>query len=137
MASREQLATVSREWIRKADEDLQAASYLLKLGKICPTATIGFHAQQCVEKLIKALLVVRGIDFPKTHDIEKLVSLMPLDAIISLPVSEQRTLSIYGTVTRYPGDYEPVSVKDARAAVSRAKRIRRELRPLLPSCSRD
>lgn len=132
MPSREQLATVALEWIRRAEEDLQAASFLLKLGKECPTATIGFHAQQCVEKLLKALLVVRGIDFPKTHDIEKLVGLMPLDAIISLPVAEQRILSIYATVTRYPGDYEPVSVKDARTAVSRARRVRRELRPLLP-----
>lgn len=120
------------EWIRKGEEDLRAAAYLLKLGKECPTATIGFHAQQCVEKHLKALLVVRGIDFPKTHDIEKLVVLLPLDAIISLPVSDQRTLSIYGTVTRYPGDYEPVSVKDARKAVSMARRVRRDLRQLLP-----
>ena len=132
MPSREQHAVVALEWIRKADEDLKAASYLLKLGKECPTATIAFHAQQCVEKLLKSLLVARGIDFPKTHDIEKLSGLLPLDAIISLPVSDQRTLSIYGTVTRYPGDYEPISVKDARKAVSMARRVKREIRPLLP-----
>jgi len=30
--------------------------------------TVRFHAQQRVEKYLKALLVVSGRDFPKTHD---------------------------------------------------------------------
>ena len=128
--------TVAREWILKAEEDLQAAGHLLKMGRKCPTATIGFHAQQCIEKYMKALLVIRSIEFPKTHDIEKLVGLLPLDVVISLPITEQRTLSIYGTVTRYPGDYEPITVKDARTAVSSARRIRRELRAVLPTHTR-
>jgi HEPN domain-containing protein len=132
MPSPEQLAAVAMEWMLKSEEDLQAATHLLKMGKECPTATIAFHAQQCVEKHLKALLVVRSIEFPKTHDIEKLVGLLPLDVVISLPVTEQRSLSIYGTVTRYPGDYEPVSVQDARKAVSMARRVRRDLRHLLP-----
>ena len=51
-------------------------------------------------------------------------------------VTEQRTLSIYGTVTRYPGDYEPVTVRDARKAVSMARRVRHELRNLLPKGTR-
>lgn len=50
----------------------------------------------------------------------------------SLPVAEQRMLSIYGTVTRYPGDYEPITVKDARKAVLMARRIKRELRGQFP-----
>jgi len=73
MPSHEQLAKVAREWILKAEEDLQSAAHLLNV----------------------------------------------------------RTLSIYGTVTRYPGDYEPITVKDARKAVSMARRVRLELRSLL------
>jgi HEPN domain-containing protein len=133
MPSAEQLATVAREWIFKAEEDFQSAVHLLKVGKACPTATIGFHAQQCIEKYMKALLVIKSIEFPKTHDIEKLVGLLPLDVVINLPIAEQRTLSIYGTVTRYPGDYEPITVTEARKAVSMARRVRRELRGLLPA----
>jgi HEPN domain-containing protein len=35
---------------------------------------VGFHAQQTVEKSIKAVLVVNGIDFPRTHDLDFLVA---------------------------------------------------------------
>ena len=33
---------------------------------------LGFHAQQAVEKLIKALLAQLNVDFEKTHDLERL-----------------------------------------------------------------
>jgi HEPN domain-containing protein len=36
---------------------------------------VGFHAQQAVEKSLKAVLAVKGVDFPFTHDIEGLVEL--------------------------------------------------------------
>jgi transcriptional regulator with XRE-family HTH domain len=31
---------------------------------------VGFHAQQAIEKALKVALVLEGIDFPKTHDLE-------------------------------------------------------------------
>jgi HEPN domain len=42
--------------------------------------TIGFHAQQAVEKLIKAALASRGIEYPRTHDIDRLVDLLAANA---------------------------------------------------------
>ncbi len=66
-----------REWLAKADNDLKAAAHTLTLGKDCPTDTVGFHAQQCAEKHIKALLILRATAFPKTHDIQVLRSLLP------------------------------------------------------------
>ena len=50
----EAVLTVVREWIVKADNDLTAAAQILKLGKDTPTEAVGFHAQQCVEKYLKA-----------------------------------------------------------------------------------
>ena len=35
-----------------------------------------FHAQQCVEKLMKAVLAYASVEYPKTHDLEKLARLM-------------------------------------------------------------
>jgi len=61
---------VAAEWARKAENDLKNATHALKLGAECPTDTVCFHAQQCVEKYLKALLTFLGIDFPKTHDAE-------------------------------------------------------------------
>ena len=45
---------------------------------------------------------------------------------------EQVRLTDYATVTRYPGDYEPPSLADARAAVKIARRVRGQVRKRLP-----
>ena len=41
-----------REWLAKAENDLLNAAHTLTLGAACPTDTVCFHAQQCVEKHI-------------------------------------------------------------------------------------
>ncbi len=46
---------------------------MIKLAEESPTDTVCFHAQQCVEKYLKAVLVSEAIDFPKTHDLEELM----------------------------------------------------------------
>lgn len=47
----------------------------------------GFHAQQqqCVEKLLKAVLASRGVDFPFTHDLEALRRLL-VEQGLTVPV---------------------------------------------------
>ena len=54
MPEPDKAAIVAREWIGKADNDLKTAAQTLKLGADCPTDTVCFHAQQCVEKCLKA-----------------------------------------------------------------------------------
>jgi HEPN domain-containing protein len=125
-------AAIAREWIIKAENDLKTASYILKMSRGCPTDTVCFHAQQCVEKYIKAFLVVKGIDFPRTHDIEHLVSLLPENIWLRLSIEEQRRLTAYATVTRYPGDYEPIPLTEAQQIVKLTRRVRKEMRELLP-----
>lgn len=123
---------IVREWVIKAENDLKTASHTLKIDRGCPTDTVCFHAQQCVEKYLKAFLVGKGIDFPKTHDIEHLVSLLPESIWLRLSIEEQRRLTAYATVTRYPGEYEPIPLAEAQQSVTLARRVRRELRKLLP-----
>lgn len=93
MPDREQRIVVCREWLLKADNDLTNASHTLKLGASCPTDTVCFHAQQCVEKYLKAVLVLEGIDFPKTHDLETLLSLVPTESRPDLSAEEQARLT--------------------------------------------
>jgi HEPN domain-containing protein len=76
--------------------------------------------------------VVKGIDFPKTHDIERLVSLLPANIWLKLSIEEQRRLTDYATITRYPGDYEPIQISEAKRSVTHARRVRKEIRSLLP-----
>jgi HEPN domain-containing protein len=64
----------AQDWIAHAAADLHYA----KLGQNDPKALeslIAFHAQQAVEKAVKALLVKHQVDFPKTHDLEELLAL--------------------------------------------------------------
>jgi HEPN domain-containing protein len=126
------LSAVAGEWVAKAEGDLKAAVYMLEMDDECPADSVGFHAQQCVEKYLKAFLVLKEIDFPKTHDIEKILALLPGDVRLPVSVEEQRTLTSYATLTRYPGDYEPVTLSEAKRAVRIARRMRRNLRKLLP-----
>lgn len=42
---------------------------------------LGFHAQQASEKMLKALLAARGVDYPKTHNLRVLIELLALDNV--------------------------------------------------------
>jgi HEPN domain-containing protein len=121
-----------REWLLKADNDLLTAAHTLTLGADCPTDTVCFHAQQCVEKHIKALLVFRGTAFPKTHDIHVLRALLPPRLRPKLESKVQDRLTQYATVTRYPGAGPEVPLPEARQAVAIARRVRKEVRKHLP-----
>lgn len=46
--------------------------------------TLGFHAQQAAEKLVKAALVARKADYPRTHNLGVLIELLS-DAGVKLP----------------------------------------------------
>jgi HEPN domain-containing protein len=124
--------TVIREWLAKAENDLKTAAHTLTLGKDCPTDTVCFHAQQCVEKYIKALLVLRATPFPKTHDIRVLRGLLPPKLRPKLERKVQDRLTSYATVLRYPVGGPDVPLAEARKAVAIARRVRKEVRKHLP-----
>src|SRR5438034_9673706 len=131
MPEREKVYLVTRGWGGKAENDLKAALQILKLGDGCPTDTVCFHAQQCVEKYVKALLTLNGSDFPKTHDLEQLIRLLASRKRPRLGVADQRRLTGYATGARYPG-WGEISLAEARRAVALARRVRRDLRSHLP-----
>jgi HEPN domain-containing protein len=119
------------EWVAKAENDLLNAAHTLKLGARSPTDTVCFHAQQCAEKYLKALLAHRGIDFPRTHDLEALWARVRNGPRPGLSIDDLATLTRFATVTRYPGA-EEISVVGARQAVAAARRARKAIRALLP-----
>jgi HEPN domain-containing protein len=131
MPEREKVLLVVGEWVAKAESDLTTAAHTLKLGGDCPTDTVCFHAQQCVEKYLKAVLVLEEIDFPKTHDLEEIMKLLPTRGRPTLSAEERDTLTDYAIGPRYPG-WPEISLTEARRAVSVARRVRKEVRKLLP-----
>ncbi len=131
MPELDKVLVVVGEWVTKAENDIMNAAHTLKLGTKCPTDTVCFHAQQCIEKYVKALLVLEGVDFPKTHDLEKIVALLRATVRPHLTSDEQAKLTEYATGARYPG-WGAIPLAEARQAVAVARRIRKEVRGLLP-----
>jgi len=62
------IISVIRQWLIKSDNDLKTAELAIKAGADCPTDAACFHAQQCAEKCLKALLIKLGVEFPFTHE---------------------------------------------------------------------
>lgn len=59
------------DWLTHAGSDLKLAK--LGMGQDVLPEQVCFHAQQAVEKSLKAVLLFRRIEFPFTHDLEELV----------------------------------------------------------------
>lgn len=116
-------------WVAKAENDFKMAHLALREK---PPITDGacFHAQQCAEKYLKAMLVMRGKSFPKTHDLIELMRLCEKAGII-VPIAEDPLdkLSDWAATARYPGAIPPVV--EAREALESAKAVRKFARKYL------
>jgi HEPN domain-containing protein len=62
-----------KNWIFRANEDIAVIENLFKSEPELFASSICYHAQQAVEKFLKAYLVFQNIDFPKTHDLDFLL----------------------------------------------------------------
>lgn len=67
-----------------------------------PLWTAGFHAQQAVEKALKAVLTSAGIEFPHTHNLTMLVALLRQHAIeVPTEADQYSLLTPFGVAFRY------------------------------------
>ncbi|MBU4210989.1 MAG: HEPN domain-containing protein [Kiritimatiellae bacterium] len=128
MRNHDDILNIVSQWIQKAESDFINARHTLGMGADCPYDTVCFHSQQGAEKYIKALLSFLSIDFPKVHDIGRLIHLLPDRVKFSINVAEQELLTSYAIVTRYPGDEEPLTRADAKQALVIARSVRRAVR---------
>lgn len=60
------MTPVVREWVRKAEEDWEVAQRERQVAVHPANAVICFHAQQCAEKYIKAVLIDRVSPLPRS-----------------------------------------------------------------------
>ncbi len=112
-----------RQWLVKADEDLDTANFLFSSEKSF-LAAICFHCQQATEKYFKAFLTWQQIEFPKTHDLELLLGLIASTApSLAAPLTEIAGLNPYGVDLRYPGDVPEITRPDAEEAIRLAHRV--------------
>ena len=77
-----------------------------------------FLAQQSSEKALKAILVLLEIDFPFTHDLDRLRDLVPQGWEVKSRYPELAELTIWAVETRYPGAMPDVLTSDAEQALN-------------------
>ena len=81
-----------------------------------------FHAQQAVEKALKAVMFLHGLEFRRTHDLEELSGSLT-DAGINNPLEaeELRRLTPYAVEFRY--DDEPMPLVSPEQAIAYTSRV--------------
>jgi HEPN domain-containing protein len=119
-------------WVEKAEHDLRNAEFVLTMPEDCPTDTVCFHCQQCAEKYLKALLTLRQVEFPRTHDLVVLLNLLRAETELDVRVEQLQPLNRYSVEARYPGDWDPIDRQEASAALKMAQSVREAVRSLLP-----
>jgi Uncharacterized conserved protein related to C-terminal domain of eukaryotic chaperone, SACSIN len=114
---------VTSEWIAKAEVLL----YQIEDPEI---DTACFHCQQCAEKYIKAFLTEQDVDFPRNHDLVRLLGLcLEVDESFEKIRTRLRKLESYGVIIRYPGFTVPLAM--AHEAFENASRVREFIRKKL------
>ena len=93
-----------KNWLFRAKEDIAVIDSLFMTDPVLYASTICFHAQQAVEKFLKAFLIYNDVDFPRTHDVDYLLlecqKIDPTTFNIDLG-----SLSDFGVSIRYPDDF--------------------------------
>jgi HEPN domain-containing protein len=124
------MVTISQEWIAKAEGDLTTALREYRARNAPNYDAACFHAQQCVEKYMKAVLIAHQISFRRIHDLEVL-----LDACLcQYPLWEfmrmdAQLLTQYAVQFRYPG--ESAEREEAKEAINAMKRCIAEIKSIL------
>jgi HEPN domain-containing protein len=118
------------EWIDKADGDFRTAQREFAVSDQPNFDAVCYHAQQCVEKLMKGVLIHRTVVPPKTHD------LLHLDKLLRAACpswdwsrDDLRWLTRAAVAFRYPGGL--AGPEHAEKAFRLCSELRAEMMTLL------
>ena len=111
-----------KEWMLRAFSNLNIAKSQQSgvfLEDLC------FNAQQAVEKAIKAVLIKYDIDFPYTHNIAELLTLLQKSGHeLNEFLTQSAGLTLYAVSTRYPYvSSSPVEQEEYEQAVMIAEKV--------------
>jgi len=114
------------EWIAKAEGDFTTALREYRARKSPNYDATCYHAQQCAEKYLKALLQEANIVFDKTHDLVRLLNLLPPTIGLAALRGNMALLSAAAVEYRYPG--ECATRATAKESIATCKAVRYEAR---------
>ena len=118
----------AREWLARADQDLQVARLVMQAEQPV-LAAVAYHAQQAAEKGLKAFLAARSAVFRPTHNLEELLAqCVAIDAGFAQFRATAQTLTPYATRFRYPGGPLEPPAADAQRGLQLAEDLVRFIR---------
>jgi len=122
---------LTREWVEKAEGDLDTALRELRARKRPNFNAACFHAQQLAEKYLKAWLQENGFEVPRIHNLTELVAIcIHRDGMFALIENDLKGLDGYAVRVRYPG--QNATREEAALAVRIAKQVRAFILSHLP-----
>ena len=118
------------EWVSKAEGDFVTAGRELRARKSPNYDAVCFHAQQCAEKYLKAVLQKNDKRIPTIHFLfELLAMILKFDGSYEFLKADLEVLEDYAVRFRYPGDQ--AEKKEAQAAYAAAGTVRKFVRQKL------
>lgn len=118
-----------KEWTRKAEGDHRLAALAMKANNPELYDGVCYHAQQCVEKYLKAFRVYHGKNYKRVHALipllEDCIRIDPTFEFIRTPCDDITGIDQF----RYPSDF--ANEDDAALALKSAKIVRKFVREKL------
>ncbi|MGA7195286.1 MAG: HEPN domain-containing protein [Anaerolineales bacterium] len=111
------------EWVSKAEGDFLTAGRELRARNSPNYDAVCFHAQQCAEKYLKAVLQENNKPIPKIHNLIELMLLCEkMDGSFEMLRADLVTMERFSVGVRYPG--EMAEKEDAQSAYAAAGIVR-------------
>lgn len=121
---------LTAEWVEKAENDFAVMEREARVRKNPAHDVVCFHAQQCVEKYLKARLCHAGQEAGRLHDLVALLErVLAIEPLWEAFRPDLAYLSDFAVAYRYPG--ESSTREQAHDAVQRCRRFRLEVRRAL------
>lgn len=115
-------ANEALRWLQFSKEDLDVARRLISGIPTAPRHAC-WLSQQAAEKALKAALVLEGVEFSFTHDLDALRNSLPDSWTIRTTHADLAELTEWAVETRYPGDWPQPTNADAARAESEARSV--------------
>jgi HEPN domain-containing protein len=126
----------TREWLNAAEDDLATIKSLIENPDL--TNIIAFHAQQAIEKTLKAIIEEYEIGFIKTHNIQTLSLIISEKIPVTINEYIVEQLDRMYIDARYPGDFGLMpfgkpTISEATAYYQQAKALKEQVEKILIS----
>lgn len=109
-------------WLREADEEL-AVARALREHRDLPHRAACLHAHLSAEKAIKGVLIERGVELRRTHDLFLLVELLPDVDASAVDEGDLELLNPWAIAGRYPADVGDITAQRTEAVLAAAARV--------------